>query len=135
MELVYCLWCLTPLQQNFSYMYIMAVSFIGGGNWSTRRKPPTCCKSMTKLIRVGLLHTNATLKRNHHIHVWFILVQWIHQRRFKCNLLSKYMGNLHIQYTCISAERKISQKNLEYMYTCNVKLLITMLLQFELILS
>ena len=23
----------------------MAVSFIGGGNWSTRRKPPTCRKS------------------------------------------------------------------------------------------
>jgi hypothetical protein len=28
------LWCLTPL--------IMVVSFIGGGNGSTRRKPPTC---------------------------------------------------------------------------------------------
>jgi hypothetical protein len=22
--------------------YIMAVSFIGGGNWSIQRKPPTC---------------------------------------------------------------------------------------------
>ena len=29
-------------QQYFSY--IMAVSFIGRGNWSTRRKPPTCLK-------------------------------------------------------------------------------------------
>jgi hypothetical protein len=27
-------------QQYFSY--IMAVSFISGGNWSTRRKPPAC---------------------------------------------------------------------------------------------
>jgi len=27
-------------QQYFSY--IMVVSFIGGGNRSTRRKPPTC---------------------------------------------------------------------------------------------
>jgi hypothetical protein len=27
-------------QQHFSY--IMAVSFIGGGNRRTRRKPPTC---------------------------------------------------------------------------------------------
>jgi len=30
-------------QQYFSY--IMTVSFIGGGNESTRRKPPTCRKS------------------------------------------------------------------------------------------
>ena len=29
---------------------IMAVSFIGGGNFSTRRKPPTCCKSLTNFI-------------------------------------------------------------------------------------
>jgi ABC-type spermidine/putrescine transport system permease subunit II len=32
-------------QQYFSY--IVTVSFIGGGNRSTRRKPPTCNKSMT----------------------------------------------------------------------------------------
>jgi len=31
-------------QQYFSY--IVAVSFIGGGNRSTRRKPPTCRKSL-----------------------------------------------------------------------------------------
>ena len=31
------LWYLMPLQQYFRY--IVAVSFIGGGNWSTRRKP------------------------------------------------------------------------------------------------
>jgi len=32
-------------QQYFSY--IVAVSFIGGGN---RREPPICCKSLTNLI-------------------------------------------------------------------------------------
>jgi hypothetical protein len=32
-------------QQYFSY--IVAVSFIGGGNLSTQRKPPTCRKSLT----------------------------------------------------------------------------------------
>jgi hypothetical protein len=44
------LWCLTPLifQQYFSY--IVAVSFIGGGNRSTRRNPPTCHKSLTNFI-------------------------------------------------------------------------------------
>jgi len=31
-------------QQYFSY--IVVVSFIGGGNWSTRWKPPTCRKSV-----------------------------------------------------------------------------------------
>ena len=31
-------------QQYFSY--IVAVSFIGGGNQSTQRKPPTCHKSL-----------------------------------------------------------------------------------------
>ena len=31
-------------------MYIVAVSYIGGGNGSTRRKPPTCHKSRTNFI-------------------------------------------------------------------------------------
>jgi hypothetical protein len=35
-------------QQHFSY--IVAVSFIGGGNRITRRKPPTCLKSPTNFI-------------------------------------------------------------------------------------
>ena len=35
-------------QQYFSY--IVAVSFIAGGNRKTRRKPPTCRKSLTNFI-------------------------------------------------------------------------------------
>jgi hypothetical protein len=35
-------------QQYFSY--IMPVSFISGGNWSTRRKPPACSKPSTNFI-------------------------------------------------------------------------------------
>ena len=35
---------------TFSNTSYMAVSFIGGGNWSTRRKPPTCCRSLTNFI-------------------------------------------------------------------------------------
>jgi hypothetical protein len=33
-------------QQYFSY--IMAVSLISGGNWSTRRKPPACRKPIVR---------------------------------------------------------------------------------------
>jgi hypothetical protein len=35
-------------QQYFGY--IVSVSFIGGGNRSTMRKPLTCCKSLTNFI-------------------------------------------------------------------------------------
>ena len=35
-------------QQYFSY--IIAVSFIGGGNMRTRRKPPNCRRSLTNFI-------------------------------------------------------------------------------------
>jgi hypothetical protein len=35
-------------QQYFNY--IVAVSFIGGGNWSTQRKSLTCRKSLANLI-------------------------------------------------------------------------------------
>jgi hypothetical protein len=35
---------------NNFHSYIVVVSFIGGGNRSTWRKPPTCRKTLTKLI-------------------------------------------------------------------------------------
>jgi hypothetical protein len=35
---------------NIFFNYIVAVSFIGGGNQSTRRKPPIYCKSLTNCI-------------------------------------------------------------------------------------
>ena len=42
------LWCLTPLSQYFSY--IMAVSFILGGNRDTQRKQLTFRMSLTNII-------------------------------------------------------------------------------------
>ena len=44
--LVYGVQC--QFEQYFSY--IVAVSFIGGGNRSIRGKPLTCCKSLTNFI-------------------------------------------------------------------------------------
>ena len=32
------------------FSYIVAISFIGGGNRRTRRKPPTSCKSLTNVV-------------------------------------------------------------------------------------
>jgi len=38
---------------NYFFQYfsiIVAISFIGAGNQSTRRKPPTCRKSLTNCL-------------------------------------------------------------------------------------
>ena len=32
------------------FSYIMVVGFIGGGNPTTQRKPPTCCKSLYHIM-------------------------------------------------------------------------------------
>ena len=42
------LWCFMPLSAMFQL--IVAISFIGGGNRSTRKKPPTFHKSLTNFI-------------------------------------------------------------------------------------
>jgi hypothetical protein len=42
------LWCLTPL--SAIYKLYRGGQFIGGGNQSTREKPPNCHKSLTNFI-------------------------------------------------------------------------------------
>jgi len=39
------------------FSYSVAVSFNGGGNQSTRRKPPTCCKSLTNLLIFSIVYS------------------------------------------------------------------------------
>ena len=51
------LWCLTP--QYFSY--IVAISFICGGNRSIRRKPQTCRKSLTNFKSHNVLSSTPRL--------------------------------------------------------------------------
>jgi len=47
-QMMFIWWCLTPLSTIFQ-LYL-AISFIGGGNRRTRRKPPTYRKSLTNFI-------------------------------------------------------------------------------------
>jgi len=51
-------------QQYFSY--IVAVCFIGGGNWRTQRKPQTCRKSLTNLWHT-IVHLALIEIRTHNI--------------------------------------------------------------------
>jgi hypothetical protein len=46
----YGLWCFNTTFNAEYFSYINAVSFIGKGNQSTRRKPPTCRKLLTNFI-------------------------------------------------------------------------------------
>jgi hypothetical protein len=55
--------------------------------------------------------------KDHPCQVWCNLVQQFRRKRFKCDLYQN-MPNLHIRYK--SAERKISQKNPEYVTHCHV---------------
>jgi len=51
-NLKYMVWLVYGVWRHFQQYFfcIMAISFIGGGNVSTRRKPPTCHKSLTNII-------------------------------------------------------------------------------------
>jgi hypothetical protein len=48
------------------FIYIVAVSFIGGENRSTRRKPLTCCKSLTNYRMVVGFTTICAISAYHH---------------------------------------------------------------------
>ena len=66
------------------FNYIMVVSFIGGGNLSTRRKPPTCHKSLTNVIIVIIMYR---------------FLQWIWHLTVLCCIKIKYANDeiyLHV---------------------------------------
>ena len=58
------LWGLRHFQQYFSY--IVAISFIGGGNRKIRRKPPTCRKLLTNFSHNVVLLA-LSVSRTHNI--------------------------------------------------------------------
>jgi hypothetical protein len=51
-------WWIYGVQHHFQQYvcYIVAISFIGGGNRRTQKKPQTCCKSLTKFITLYRVH-------------------------------------------------------------------------------
>jgi uncharacterized surface protein with fasciclin (FAS1) repeats len=62
------LWCLMPLRAIFQIY--RGVQFIGGGNRSTRRKPPTCRKSPEDVFmkRKSTCMNNGTFQQHHQKH-------------------------------------------------------------------
>ena len=67
------------IQQYFSY--IATASFIGRGNRRTRRKPPTCCNSLTdKLYYIMLYRVYLAMNgvRTHNVKgdILFVLFIW-----------------------------------------------------------
>ena len=93
------LWCLTPLSTLF-FSYIVAVSFTGGGNRSTRRKPPICRKSLTNYITM--------LYRVHLAWAGFELTPLV-------VINTDCMGSCKSNYHTITAPEYL-QNNVEYMY-------------------
>jgi hypothetical protein len=69
------------------FCYIVAVSFVGGWNRSTRRKSPTCRKS-DKLSHIMLYRVHLTTDKLYHIMLyrlhlaWFPLCQWLKAYRW-----------------------------------------------------
>ena len=77
-------------QQYLSY--VVAVSFIGGGNRSTRRKPPTCHRSLTNFITF--------LKRP-------VEIANIHDmKRLKIEVVRSHKANKDRQYTDQTSDKK-----------------------------
>jgi hypothetical protein len=55
-------WCLTPLSTILQLYH--GGHFIGGGNQSTRRKPPTCLSQVTdKLCHIMLYRVHIAMNR------------------------------------------------------------------------
>ena len=118
--MVYGVW--QHFQQYFSYMYIVVVSFIDGGNQSTRRKPPTCRKSLTNLITLCYIEYTSEMK--------YVVNQ---NRKLNCSIIIQFIyifaGGLFIQQ--LAQRLKASWEDMEGKYLDNVLLLFAHLYNFK----
>jgi hypothetical protein len=70
----YMVWLAYGVQRHFQqyFNYIVEVSFIGGGNRSARRKPPTCRKSLIHyhimLYRISGIRTHIVIGDRYWLH-------------------------------------------------------------------
>jgi hypothetical protein len=76
----------------------VAVSFIGGGNWSTERKPLTCHKSLTNFYHI-MLNTLSWMGFKLTIFVMEHLLEADIKQNLKgclCNLYSQYIVGIFL---------------------------------------
>ena len=83
--------CLTS--QYFSY--IIAVSFIGGENQSTEKKPLTCCKTLTNPMQSVPITTKVVILNPSHGEVYSIQQYMINLTCYRSVVFSGYSSFLH----------------------------------------
>ena len=83
--------CLTS--QYFSY--IIAVSFIGGENQSTEKKPLTCCKTLTNPMQSVPITTKVVSLNPSHGEVYSIQQYMINLTCYRSVVFSGYSSFLH----------------------------------------
>jgi hypothetical protein len=77
----------------FFFTYIMAVSFIGGGNRNTRKKTPTYRKSLTNWISDSYLRKNRSKILQKHMAIYYVMGYFLvnPEKCDYCLLLKKSM--------------------------------------------
>ena len=98
--------CLTPLSTIFHY--IVAISFINGGNRSTRIKPPTCGKSLINFITML-----------YRVHLAWVKLKPTTLVAICSNCIGSYKSNYHTVTTAPSFSWKTPTKYIQYNYSYN----------------
>jgi hypothetical protein len=76
------IWLIYSVYRHFQqyFSYIVTVSFIGGGNRSTRRKSPTCRKSPTNFIIYYIIYSILTSAKHY---IFYLRRVWRYQMGYQ----------------------------------------------------